>query len=194
MTYEGRRETIVLKARQLGMTELTAAFALFKMVHHSHYTVIVLSKGQDEASEFLSKARTAYDHLPTGRKPALKNATRTSTLELNNGSRMIPLPSTTSAGRSYSAQLLILDEMAHQAHQQETYLAAAPIARSAGNKIIMLSTANGDGNFFSKMWHYAVEAQHEGQAEAPHPIFLPWSVRPGRDALWYKQATAGLET
>jgi hypothetical protein len=64
--YETHRECIVLKARQLGMTELTAAYALFKMVQHSHYTVVVFSKGENEAQEFLGKVRTAYDHLPAG--------------------------------------------------------------------------------------------------------------------------------
>src|SRR5205823_2169231 len=51
--YEERRECVVLKARQLGLSELTAAYALAKMCRHAHYTVVVLSKGEAEANEFL---------------------------------------------------------------------------------------------------------------------------------------------
>jgi hypothetical protein len=197
---EGHREVVCLKARQLGMTELLAAYLLYKLMHHSRWTAVILSKGEEEAKEFLAKMRIGYENLPQESIIPLKNPKITSVLLLANGSRAIPKATTSGSGRSYAAQLLVLDEWAWMERQDKVYAGAAPTARSAGNKIIGFSSANGDGNFFARMWHSAREAQQQGLFDGPHadeagmfPIFLPWSVRPGRDEAWYRRASANME-
>jgi len=190
-TLWGHREVICLKARQIGMTETIAATAVYCVNEFPGWTVLILSKGKDEADEVLSKCRICYDNLPPDVQTPLKNASITSRLILANRSRIIPKATTAGAGRTFNAQLLIIDEWAHQERQQALYTAVSPTARSAGNRIVGLSTANGVGNYFYTLWQKAQREQ--GAGDTMYPLFFGWSVRPGRDEAWYKQATWGYD-
>jgi len=181
--FEAHRECIVLKARQLGISELAAAYAVWYVTFRPRINVVVLSQGENEAKEFTGKARTAWGTLPDWLRVPDKDPNKTSTLELTNGSRILPKPATAKAARGLNAQLLIIDEMAHQDDQAEIFTAVSPIARSAGNKIICISTANGSGNFYHEAWVAAEEG------DGMHPIFLSWNVRPERDEAWLIGAT-----
>jgi hypothetical protein len=185
--FEEHREVIVLKARQLGISELAAAYAVWMANFRPLNTIIVLSQGEVEAKEFTNKARVCWSHLPDWLRVSDRDPSKTSSLELVNGSRILPKPATGKAGRSLTAQLLILDEWAHQEAQREIFTAASPVARSAGNKIIGISTANGAGNHFHEQWLLAQESL------GMFPLFIGWDARPGRDEQWLAHATAGYE-
>ncbi len=178
-------ESITLKARQLGVTELAAALALWQVSFHPHNRVIVFSQDEPKAKEFARKCRVAWDNLPVWLQVPLSNPQLTTTLELSNGSRILPQAATEKAARSLNCQLLVLDEFAHQEYASAIFDAAAVTARSAGQRILVISTANGAGNAFHGHWRQAVEGT------GMHPIFLPWDIRPGRDQAWYANATKG---
>ncbi len=180
-------ECITLKARQLGITELAAALALWQVNFHAHTKVIVFSQDEPKAKEFARKCRIAWEHLPAWLQTPIDDPQKTTTLELANGSRVLPQAATERAARSLNCQLLILDEMAHQDYGQAIFEASAVTARSAGNRILAISTANGAGNHFHRLW---LDAE---AGAGMHPIFLPWDIRPGRDAAWYANATKGYE-
>lgn len=184
-TFLIHREVIVLKARQLGITELVAAYAVWAALK-PYQTIVAISQGDREAGELIRKARTAWEHLPGFLRPALKNPRLLSTLEFTNGSRILPQPATERSGRSFNAQILILDEWAWQQFADEVYDAASPTALSAGNQIIGISTANGVGNLFHQQWLLAQEGR------GMHPVFLPWHVRPGRTPEWFAHTTRTL--
>jgi hypothetical protein len=178
-------ESITLKARQLGISELAAALALWQVNFHGHNRVIVFSQDETKAREFARKCRIAHEHLPAWLQTPVSDPTKTTTLELSNGSRILPQAATERAARSLNCQLLILDEFAFQEYGGAIFEAAAVTARSAGGRILLISTANGAGDAFHTHW---IEAQ---AGEGMHPIFLPWDIRPGRDATWYANATKG---
>jgi hypothetical protein len=180
------RELIILKARQLGISELVAAYAVW-ITLKPQQNVILLSQTEKDADELLKKCRTCYDSLPAWLPSPVLDERKVSTLELTNGSRILPVTATPRSGRGFNAQLLVFDEWAHQQAQGEIYAAAAPTAKSAGNQIIGLSSANGVGNFFARQWELAQNGK------AAHPVFLPWNIRPGRDQAWYDQTTRNLE-
>lgn len=180
------RELIILKARQLGISELVAAYAAW-MTLKPQQNVILLSQTEKDANELLLKCRTCYDSLPSWLPSPVLDERKTSTLELVNGSRILPVTATPRSGRGFNAQLLVFDEWAHQQAQAEIYAAAAPTAKSAGNQIIGLSSANGVGNFFARQWDLAINGK------GAHPVFLPWHLRPGRDQAWYDETTHNLE-
>jgi len=184
------RELIVLKARQIGMTETVAALAVYCIHHFPGWTIIILSQDLETANEAMAKCRVAYDYLPDAVRIPVINTAIISRIALINRSRIIVKPTTANSARSLAAQVLIIDEWARQAPhlQAQVFAAAAPTARSAGNRIIGMSTANGVGNFFHQQWVKAVAGN-----SAMFPIFLPWSVRPGRDQAWYERANANLE-
>ncbi len=185
------RELIVLKARQIGMTETVAALAVYCIHHFPGWTIIILSQDLETANEAMAKCRVAYDYLPDTVRIPVVNAAIISRIALVNRSRIVVKPTTANSARSLAAQVLIIDEWARQAPhlQAQVFAAAAPTARSAGNRIVGLSTANGVGNFFHRQWVKAINGD-----SAMTPVFLPWSVRPGRDQAWYDQATANMES
>src|SRR5919198_2105470 len=82
-------ECIVLKARQLGITELAAALALWTVNFHQHNKVIVFSQDEPKAKEFARKCRIAWEHLPAWLQTTLADPQKTTTLELANGSRIL---------------------------------------------------------------------------------------------------------
>ena len=185
--FLAHRELIILKARQLGISELVAAYAVW-MTLRPQQNVILLSQTEKDADELLKKCRTCYESLPPWLPSPLLDERKVSTLELANGSRILPVTATPRSGRGFNAQLLVFDEWAHQQAQAEIYAAAAPTAKSAGNQIIGLSSANGVGNFFARQWELA------RNGKGARPVFLPWNVRPGRDQSWYDETTHNLET
>ena len=61
---------------------------------------------------------------------------------------------------------------------------AASSTLSTGGKAILLSTPNGVGNFFHKMWQQA-----ETKSNSFNPILLDWKVHPERDQAWRDRQT-----
>jgi hypothetical protein len=152
---------------------------LWTVNFHRHNKVIVFSQDEPKAKEFARKCRIAWEHLPAWLQTPLADPQKTTSLELANGSRILPQAATERAVCSLNCQLLILDKWAHQEYGQAIFEASAVTARSAGNKVLGISTVNGAGDHFHAQW-LAAEA-----GEGMHPNFLPWHIRPGRDEVWY---------
>lgn len=175
------RLIIILKARQLGISWICCAYALWLCLFQAGKFVLIFSKGQNEANEMLSRIRKLYERLPDWLKAAAPQLIKSNTTELewSNGSRIESLPATKSAGRSLTATLVILDEAAFLLFASELYTALKPTI-DAGGQLIILSTANGIGNLFHQLWTRASAGLNKFKT-----IFLPWWSRPGRDAAWY---------
>ena len=72
-------ECIVLKARQLGITELAATLALWTVNFHQHNKVIVFRQDEPKAKEFARKCRIAWEHLPPWLQTPLADPQKTTT-------------------------------------------------------------------------------------------------------------------
>lgn len=175
------RLVIILKARQLGISWLCCAYALWLCLFQSGRVVLVFSKGQGDANKMVSRVKKLYERLPEWLLAAVPALTKDNTerLEWANGSRLESFPASKSAGRGDTASLVILDEAAFQLWASELYTALKPTI-DAGGQLIVLSTANGIGNVFHQLWTKAQAGQNSYKA-----IFLPWWSRPGRDTAWY---------
>ena len=66
----------------------------------------------------------------------------------------------------------------------DTIWTAASSTLSTGGKAILISTPNGVGNFFHKMW-----LQSEEGISNFNPILLDWKVHPDRDQAWRDRQT-----
>ncbi len=200
------RRVVILKSRQVGCSELVAAYALWRVRVHPGELVLLLSRRQQDASDLLERVGFMLDHLPPGLAVAASARVRdagdmcwvarrnTRTLELAHltedgivPARVDSLPATRGTGRGKPASLVILDEWAHQPWQEEIWAAIAPTI-SAGGNLIGLSTANGLGNRFHQIW-VGAEAGTNGFT----PIFVPWMAQPERDAEWYAEQARALE-
>jgi hypothetical protein len=174
-----KRFNIVLKPRQMGLSWLVAMFALWLAMFRPHQTVIVISIKEDTAKRFLDKIKYAYRYLPCWLKADIEHE-NFSTIVFSNHSRIMSVPTSEDAGRSEGISLLIVDEAAFVRWIDKIWAAAFPTL-STGGMGILLSTANGMGNFFANKWRDACE-----QLSDFNPIQLHWRMHPDRDDAWYR--------
>lgn len=180
------RMLLILKARQLGISWLCCAYALWLCLFKAGRLVLIFSKSQEEANEMLRRVSVMYQRLPDSLKAALPSPAKENTGEMGwaNGSRIKSMPATKTSGRGFTASLVILDEFAFVQWPAELYTALKPTI-DGGGQLIVLSTANGTGNLFYEM----VERARKGLGRFVFR-FLDWRARPDRDDAWYAATAA----
>lgn len=201
--FEKHKLTIVLKARQLGLSWLALAFAVHGLVFQPGYSVVALSKREDEAKELVRRVKLILEYLPpfiirkkdknlpeNYRGPTW-DATTTYVSVYHPESKVPAMftsfTSSPDSARSFTASLVILDEWAFQMYAQEIWAAAYPVInRPTGGKVIGISTAK-IGSFFEEVWRGAMKGTNKF-----HPVFLPWYSDPRRTQQWYEDSKAAL--
>ena len=93
------RQSIVLKARQLGLSWLVLCYALHAMIFRPAATILIFSKRDEEAVELLRRVKGVYERLPSWMQPHIL-ADAEHNWELSNGSSAKSFPTT--GGRSYT--------------------------------------------------------------------------------------------
>jgi hypothetical protein len=195
------RLLVVLKARQLGLSWLVLAYAVWKMVFNPGYTVIVLSKTEDDAKELVRRVKFILEKLPLwiirDRKdvagnfagPTFTSTTETITIFHRNSepSALKSMPAAPGAGRTFTANLVILDEWAYQQWAYEIWASAYPtINRPGGGQVIGVSS-NKRGSLFEVICQQAMEEKSNFKF-----VFLPWRSDPKRTQEWYEQTKIDL--
>lgn len=181
------RLNIILKARQLGITWLALNYAAWMLVTTPGCVVVALSKTEEDGKELIRRICVILDSMRTlvrredwyGAK--LDSAAMSATLTFPNELQSVikAFPAAPGAGRSFTANLVILDEWAFQQYAREIWGAAYPtINRPTGGKVIGLSTIK-RGSLFEELWC--------GEDNGFNKIFIPWYADPRRDEKWYQQ-------
>ena len=106
--------------------------------------------------------------------------------ELTNGSQIKASSTSGDAGRSEALSLLVVDEAAHVDGLDELWKGLYPTL-STGGRCIALSTPNGIGNWFYRMYSDADAGLNDF-----HPTSLPWHLHPDRDEEWFKKETRNM--
>lgn len=196
-----QRHVIILKARQLGISELAVGYALWFCRFYASKTVLMISKTEDDAKELLDRAKYLHDNLPVwlqvgsesldGCLIGKSNTSQFEFVHMIDGNKqpslIQSLAATEDVGRGRPASLVILDEWAFQKWGDHIWASIKPTI-STGGSLIGISTANGLGNVFHRMWVGAQSGQN-----TLYPIFLPWGKHPERDQVWYDQQKADME-
>ena len=169
--------TIILKSRQLGITTLSAAYALWLMIFKKDQSILALAPTQEKARNIVDKVRFSYDELPSWLKVASLENNKLS-LILVNGSKIKAASGASESARGYTANVLILDEAAFIDNAEELW-GSAQQTLATGGKAIILSTPNGIGGFFHQMWANAEVGDNNFV-----PIKLRWDVHPSRTKSW----------
>jgi len=108
--FRNHQRVIVNKSRQLGLSTLGAAYALWMAIFQRDRNILVIATKLETAKNFLSKVKTGLDGLPTWLvMPQLVIETKTE-LKFSNGSKIKAIPTSPDAGRSESLSLLFIDE------------------------------------------------------------------------------------
>lgn len=190
--FQSHRYNIVLKGRQLGLSTLVAGYALWKMIFHDDYKVLVIATTQDVAKELVSKVQLMYEKLPVWiRKTAQAGTFNKLELTFQNGSSIKAVSSSEKSARSPSISLLIVDEAAFIEKMDDIWTASQATLATGGDAII-LSTPNGVGNKFHELWTHATEEFAEDGLDPFNPIKLSWRLHPDRDEEWAKKELAKL--
>ena len=181
------RFNIILKSRQMGISTLCAAYCLYNMMFKEGYKILVIATTQDVAKNLVHKVKVMYQYLPIFLKQHFKELDNNKLeLSFSNGSSIRAVSSSPDAARSSALSLLIVDEAAFIEKFDQVWT-AAQMTLATGGDAIVLSTPNGHGNQFHKMW-----VQAESEISVPgldkfNPISLRWDLHPERDETWRKQ-------
>ena len=183
----------MLSCRQAGKSTCYEVFCLHYTQFNQSKTIAILANKLETAVGILSKIKMAYELLPNYLKQGIKKWNEKS-IEFENGCRIIASATSSSAIRSKSVNVLILDEMAFVNAKQWTkfYSSVYPtISSSQDSKIIMVSTPNGLNQFY-KFWTEALLGKDSvaGKGNKFVPLRVDWWQVPGRDEQWKQETIA----
>ena len=184
--FEDHRFNIVLKARQLGLSTVTAAYVVWLMMFHKEKNVLVLATKFGTAANLVKKVKTIMRNCPDWIRIAQVSVDNRTSFELTNGSQIKASSTSGDAGRSEALSLLVVDEAAHVEGLDELWTGLYPTL-STGGRCIALSTPNGVGNWFHKTYIDAENGSNDF-----FPMNLPWDVHPDRDQDWFDKETKNM--
>jgi len=180
------RFNIILKSRQLGMSTLVAAYAVWMALFQRDKNVLVIATKLSVAQNFISKVKIMIRSLPSWIVMPSITTNNKQLIELSNGSSIKAIPTSDDAGRSEALSLLIVDEAAFVKNFDELWMGLYPTI-STGGRVIILSTPNGVGGQYYKLYKDA-----ETNLNEFNPIKLPWDAHPDRDDEWFSETTKNL--
>ena len=184
--FNDYRFNVILKARQLGISTITAAYVAWMMMFHRDKNVLVIATKFSTAANLVKKVKAIHKNLPDWMKIAEIEIDNRTSFELTNGSQIKASSTSGDAGRSEALSLLVIDEAAHVEGLDELWTGLYPTL-STGGRCIALSTPNGVGNWFHQT---CVDADLEKNDF--HLVTLPWNVHPDRDQEWFDKETKNM--
>jgi len=161
---------IFRKVRQCGASTISGAYALWYGMFHNNKTILIVSKRDLDAMEFLNKhVKFVFDNLPEWMKNLwVVTQKNEHTLAFANGSVIRSLTSSPDTLRSNASSLNIIDEAAFMPHMDAMWASGQPTLQHGGS-VICISTANGIGNWYWKTWTEAVDKENDF-----NPILINW--------------------
>jgi hypothetical protein len=183
------KRLVLLSSRQAGKTTMITIFAMWFTCFNKDKTILIVANKEKTAIEILGRIRTAYELLPNWIKPGVKDYSKTN-IQFANDSRIFVTTTASTAGRSASIGVLLIDEAAHidKFKEEEFFKSVMPVVSSSKEaKIFMISTANGTSNHFYQIYTGAERNDNGWKSETIH-----WTEVPGRDEVWKRKAMADL--
>jgi hypothetical protein len=168
---------VILKSRQLGISTLSAGYSLWMMLFHTDKNILVVAIDQNTSKNLVTKVSVMFENLPSWLRMKTTEKNKLS-LRLVNGSQIKAVASSGTSGRSEALSLVIIDEAAFVDNAEELW-ASLQQTLSTGGKGVILSTPNGTGNFFHKIWTKSEEGGNQFFTKR-----LPWQVHPDRTQEW----------
>ena len=184
--FNDYRFNVILKARQLGISTVTAAYIAWMMMFHKDKNVLVIATKLATATNLVKKVKQIIKNLPDWLVTSTISIDNRTSFELSNGSQIKATSTSGDAGRSEALSLLVVDEAAFVDGMDELWTGLYPTL-STGGRCIALSTPNGVGNWFHKTF-----IDSENQANDFHYTTLNWDTHPDRDQEWFEKETRNM--
>jgi len=185
-SFNDHRFNVILKARQLGISTISAAYVVWMMMFHRDKNILVMATKFGTATNLVKKVKHIIKHLPPWLMVAPIVVDNRTSFELSNGSQIKASSTSADAGRSEALSLLVIDEAAHVDGLEELWTGLYPTL-STGGRCIALSTPNGVGNWFHQTFVDADAGMNDF-----HPTTLPWDAHPDRDLEWFEKETRNM--
>ncbi len=186
--FNEHRFNIILKSRQLGISTIVAAYAIWQALFYKNKNILIIATKLAVAQNFVKKVKVALQALPPWLMLSPITSNNKQQVVLGNGSSIKAIPTSEDAGRSEALSLLIIDEAAFVRNFDELWTGLYPTL-STGGRAIILSTPNGVGGQYYDLWIGA-----EQRSNVFNPIKLSWDVHPERDHVWFEEETKNMTT
>tara|TARA_Y100000310_G_scaffold343339_1_gene450496 strand:+ start:1039 stop:2625 length:1587 start_codon:yes stop_codon:yes gene_type:complete len=185
-SFNDHRFNIILKARQLGISTITAGYIAWLMLFRREKNILVVATKFSTAANLVKKVKALIKNMPEWIKISEISVDNRTAFELTNGSQIKASTTSADAGRSEALSLLVVDEAAHVPELEDMWRALYPTL-STGGRCIALSTPNGVGNWFHQNYIDAEEGRN-----GFFTTKLPWDVHPERDLEWFEKETKNM--
>jgi len=184
--FNEHRFNIILKSRQLGISTIVAAYAIWQALFYKNKNILIIATKLAVAQNFVKKVKVAIQALPPWLILSPITSNNKQQVVFANGSSIKAIPTSEDAGRSEALSLLIIDEAAFVRNFDELWTGLYPTL-STGGRAIILSTPNGVGGQYYDLWVGA-----EQKTNVFNPIKLSWDVHPERDTAWFDAETKNM--
>ena len=184
--FNDHRFNIILKSRQLGLSTLAAAYAVWQSIFYKEKNILIIATKLAVAQNFIRKVKTYIKSMPKWLLVPTITANNKQQVEFSNGSQIKAVPTSEDAGRSEALSLLIVDEAAFVRNFDELWMGLYPTL-STGGRAILLSTPNGVGGQYHEIYTKAERKENKF-----NPIKLMWDVHPERDDDWFNKETKNM--
>jgi hypothetical protein len=188
---QGFNETALPKARQNGASELAGERALKDLMTYPKNKILCISGNLPKAEEFLKeRVLEKYYALPKGKIP-WPTITRITTtyVQFSNGAEFRSLPASDTAGQSYSASAVILDEcgaidLNNNASFEGVYRNVQPAIEKAGKRGWLMQIGTSEAG---TAWNDKIKKIMDGKDKITKMHFIGWRADPSRDEGWYEK-------
>jgi hypothetical protein len=134
--------------RQSGKSTTAALLAVHTAVYEPGSLVLLLSPSLRQSTELFKKCLVIYRALG---RPVLAETENLLSMQLENGSRLLSLPSSESTVRGYSGvRLLIVDEASRV--EDGLYASLRPTLAVSSGRILAMSTPHGARGWWWEAW------------------------------------------
>lgn len=180
------RRIVAEQSRQSGKTTAIVAFFLWYVIFNKDVTIGIFANKESVARQILSRLQLAYKHLPKWLQHGVEEWNK-GTMFLENNSKVIASSTSGTSGRSYSYNIILIDEAAHIDDWDEFFTSVYPtISSGQTTKVILISSVNGLNHFF-QITENARKGVNDYQL-----ISVPWQEVPGRDEKWKEDTLSAM--
>lgn len=197
------KKYLVLKARQLGITLLACAYALWLMLYRPGSFSVAYSYEETEAKKLVQASWAMFQSLPEILRNGVTVISPTRSeepaewIKLRHPDGRISsfqaLPATKKHGHGARVTFAIMDEVARQDYARQIYTAINPATTRGNAKLLMVSTADGVSNLESGVGNYFHWLYYTRREKKLAYRFLPWNLEPTRDEKWYAEEAMKLD-
>jgi hypothetical protein len=176
--------TVILKARQLGISWLALSYALWQVVFRPIAAVSIFSRRETEAKYMIGQERLRgmFLNLPPWMRSGITTTVDSGTeWTLTNHSSVKAFP--TSAGDGYVSTLAIVDEADLSPDLNQLMRSVKPTIDNGGKMVLLSRVNKSEPESEFKQVYRGARAGENGW----NHVFLPWSAHPVRDLDWYNR-------